>query len=144
HELIFGVALRHISLMADGAALRVARLLLVRRGLAAERDANEPHAVLSPEVVGTALTDKLDVLVVSEADAEFGRDITPGCRGVEDFARVGERLSRSEARRDARVAVRADGGRGALARKELLAMAADAGGVFRVLGAIGEGVIALA
>ena len=90
------------------------------------------------------LADKLDVFIVRELDAELGRNRAPERRGVEGLARVGERLSRGEARRNRDVTVRADGGRGALAREELLAVAADAGGVFRVLRDIGEGVPALA
>ena len=141
HELAFRLALRHISLMADGATLRIARLLLARRGGAAERDADEPRAVLSPGA-GTVLADKLDVFIVRELDAELGRNRAPERRGVEGLARVGEGPARGEARRNARVAVRADGGRGALAREELLAVTADARRVFGILRDIGEGVLA--
>src|SRR5262249_25516298 len=132
-------ALWLVGLMADRTALRYVgfrslRLLLPRDGRQA------PALIARPQ----SRFNYIDVFVVRKVDHEFAAIGSSGFNSVSNVTETGKKKPGGIARRDVNMAVRADGRCRSLAGKKLLAVTIEAGLMFRKLGDVRKGRVALA
>src|SRR5436309_1889577 len=99
HKLIIRFPLRHICLMTDGAALRLALLL---RGCARyrERRVDKADALASPHKIRLIPANYVHVLIVRKVYAEIRDRVFPARRVLYKSREAGERKAHGVARAD--------------------------------------------
>ena len=129
HVFFTGITLRLISLVTDGTALwRFVLFLFLKR------HRQEPTAGISSRP-RRVKADDVDVLVMRETYTKFRNELPSLFQRIVNVAEAGKQPAARVTRTVCDMAVRANHGRGSLARKKLRAMAIQTG---RVLGKIAD------
>ena len=100
----------------------------------------QPPAIFDPRVEAN----HVQMLVMRKADAEFRDKLAPFPRRIDNVTQTRKQPATGVARTYRNMAVRTNKGRRSLARKELLPVTTQTGGVFGKISYIGKGSIALA